>query len=220
MADALHEGDQGRQPRAEQSRLLDRFRQGGVVELLAVRAPVGQPLVFGDAGRTGGDFHLLKRFWCLPRGHQCAAAIRAAVQGIGDDVIDRLGRKRRPQVLWMPRLPAAFPFLAALGPRLLRLDNVAGRRFGGGRGILACRSQLLLQERVLRFELSDPVQGFQQSPLQVGHTLSQPLGIMPRLGFRQLHEARTYRSDASNARSRCLTPNRRTTPSGYNIEFR
>ena len=116
VADAFHEGDQGRQPRAEQPRLDDCLGQRGVMEFLAVRAPVGQALMLADDRRRCRDFHLLERLRRPARRNQGAAAVGAAVEGVGDDAINSLGREWCPQVLVMPRLRATVPFLAALAP--------------------------------------------------------------------------------------------------------
>ena len=82
VADAFHEGDQRGQPRTEQARLHHRLGHRGVMHLAAVRAPVGQPLMFRhDRGRFR-DFHLLEHFRLTPRREQPAAAVRAAVERV------------------------------------------------------------------------------------------------------------------------------------------
>ena len=124
----------------------------GIMDTLrAVRAPVGHALMLRHDGRCVDDFHLLEHFGFVPRTDQRAAAVRAAVEGVGLEVVDHLRWERGPQVLFMPRLPALFRF-AALGWRLLRLYDVARRRLGGGGGILAGGGQLLLQASVLRLQ--------------------------------------------------------------------
>ena len=91
-----------------------RFRQRGAMELVAVRAPVGQALVLRDDGRRCGDFHLLQNVGRTLERPKRAAAIGAAIQRVGDELVDGLGRKRRPQVLLMARLPAPLALLAVL----------------------------------------------------------------------------------------------------------
>jgi hypothetical protein len=93
--------------------------------------------MFCHEGRRFRDFHLLDHFGFAPRSNQPAAAIRAAVERVGLEMIDRLGRERGPQVLVVSRLSALLPLLATLGQRLLGLDDVARWRLGGCRGILS-----------------------------------------------------------------------------------
>jgi hypothetical protein len=126
-------------------------------ELAAVRTPVGQPLVFCDACRTGGDFHLLEHFRLAPSKNQCATAVRATVERVGQELVDRLRRKRGPQVLVMSRLSAAFPFLATHQSRFLRFDDVTRRWLRGGGGVL-------LQLSV-----------FRSKSLHLGHQFGNPL---------------------------------------------
>src|SRR5512135_1597578 len=60
--------------------------------------------------------------------------------------VDRRGRECGALVLGMPGLSARWTSVLALGRRRLgRLDAVGRRGLGGGRGILACRGQLLSQ---------------------------------------------------------------------------
>ncbi len=109
------------------------------MDLAAVRAAVGQPLVFRNHGRGLGDFHLLEHFGFVPRRDQRAAAVRTAVERVGLEMIDRLGREGRPHMLLVSRLSALLSLLPAFGPRLLRFDDVARRRLGGGRGVFPRR---------------------------------------------------------------------------------
>src|SRR4051795_9116272 len=60
--------------------------------------------------------------------------------------VDGLGREGGSLVLGMAGLPADPASVLARGRwRLGRLDDVGGRGLGGGRGVLAGRSQLLTQ---------------------------------------------------------------------------
>jgi hypothetical protein len=64
------------------------------------------------------------------------------------------------------------------------------------------RTTLLGAGGDLRFKLCDPIEGFQQSPLQVGNTLCRWLQILPFFDFRQPHGARKYPGATRNARSK------------------
>ena len=60
--------------------------------------------------------------------------------------VDGLGREGGALVLGVAGLPAdAASVLALRRWRLGRLDDVGGRGLGGGRGVLACRGELLAQ---------------------------------------------------------------------------
>ena len=80
------------------------------MELLAVRAPVGQALMLRDDGRRCGDFYLLQNIgWTLGKAKQ-TAAVGAAIRPSTPQTVDGLGRKRRSQMLLMSwlRPPPAF----------------------------------------------------------------------------------------------------------------
>ena len=177
------------------------------MELPAVRAPVGQALMFRHDGRRVGDFHLLEHFGLAPRKDQRAATVRATVECVGLEMADRLGWKRGPQVLLMSRLSALLPLLAALGQRLLRLDDVARRRLGGGGGILARGGQLLLQAGVLLFQLRDAFHRLEQLVLQRRNTLRQVLTVQTGACFPQLHGAGRYAFLPVRSRSTGCLPN-------------
>ena len=68
-----------------------------------------------------------------------------AVERVGLEMIDRLGREGRPHVLRVSRLSALVALLAALGWPLLGLDDAARRRLGEGRGGFAGGGQMLFQ---------------------------------------------------------------------------
>src|SRR5208282_2486396 len=106
------------------------------VELLAVCAPVGQALMLRDDGRRSHDFHLLEHLRLAAGKDQGTAALRAAIERVRNEFVDGFARERRSLVLLMSWLPATVSFLAVLARRLLRLDDVARRRFGRGRGVL------------------------------------------------------------------------------------
>ena len=91
-----------------------RFRQRGAMELAAVRAPVGQPLVLRDDGRRGRDFHLLQHVGRTLERPKRAAAIGAAIERVGDHVVDGLGRKRGHA--GVAHGPAARPACASCHP--------------------------------------------------------------------------------------------------------
>ena len=114
VADALHEGHEGRQSWAEKTRVSYRFGQGRRMEFPTAIAPISQRLVFADDGRGGDDLHLLLHLGRIGRRTERTAAIGTAIERIGQNVVDGLVGKRRPQVLFMARLSAAFAFLASL----------------------------------------------------------------------------------------------------------
>ena len=208
VADALHESHQGRQPWAEQSRLLHRLRQAGVVELLAVRAPVGQALMLRDDGRCCGDFHLLHDVGRALGKPKRTAALGAAIQRVRLETVDGFGRKRRSQVLLMSRLPATPAFLAVLAWRLGRFDHIAGGRLGRGRGVLQRGGQLLLQAGVLLaklpvllaetsvflFQCRDAFHRSKQFLLQRRKTLRERFVFRTPACFPQLHATENTKS--------------------------
>ena len=150
MADALHEGHERCQSRAEKACLPHRFGQGHRMELPTASAPISECLVFADDRGGGNDFYLLLHLGQIRRRAKCAAAIGATIERIGHEVVDGLVGKRRPQVLFMARLSATFAFFAVLTRRLGWLDDITGRRLGGSGRVLAGRRQLAFQLLVLR----------------------------------------------------------------------
>jgi hypothetical protein len=95
VAGAFEPGDQGRQPRADQSGPLDLRRQGGVVRSPAVRTPGGVSAMLGDDQRRLGHLDLLKRSRRLPRFQlQARAAVGAVVEAVVFDLVKLVGRKR------------------------------------------------------------------------------------------------------------------------------
>ena len=74
------------------------------------------------------------------------AAVRAAGVGVMvEEVVDQVGGEQRPLVPGVAWLSASGTGRLLGGECLGRLDDVRGRRLGGGRGILAGRGQLLLE---------------------------------------------------------------------------
>jgi hypothetical protein len=78
---------------------------------------LGQTLAFRHHGRRFLDLHLLEHFRLLPRRDQGAAAVRATVQGVRQEVVDRLRRKGRPKMLVMSWLAALASLLSVLRAR-------------------------------------------------------------------------------------------------------
>src|SRR3954467_2755971 len=71
------------------------------------------------------------------------AVVEAMIEG---PVVDGLAREGDSLVLGVAGLAADAAFVLALRWRRLgRLDDVGGRGLGGGRGVLACRRELLAQ---------------------------------------------------------------------------
>ena len=135
MADALHEGHERCQSRAEKV-LPHRFGQGHRMELPTASAPISECLVFADDRGGGNDFYLLLHLGQIRRRAKRPAAIGATIERIGHEVVDGLVGKRRPQVLFMARLSATFAFFAVLTRRLGWLDDITGRRLGGSGRVL------------------------------------------------------------------------------------
>jgi hypothetical protein len=120
--------------------------RGGVVVLLAVRAPTRQAAVFRNAQRGVRDIHLLdgtrrrrdRLQFVLTGGAEC----QAMVKGTG---VEEFGGKQQTLRERMTGLAAGPALALAGGGRWLgRLDQVGGGRLGGGRGVLASTRQFLL----------------------------------------------------------------------------
>src|SRR3954447_11824361 len=113
-----------------------------------MRAPPRMAAVFLDRQRDVANVDLLhdaRRDG--PHGLQAPAArgagVGAMIEGPG---VDDLGREGGSFVLGMAGLPAdSAPVLALRRRRLGRLDDVGRGGLGGGRGVLACRGELLAQ---------------------------------------------------------------------------
>jgi hypothetical protein len=93
------------------------------------------------------DIDLLDHPWRDRQGRpQVMAAAGAGVEAmIEGSAVDGFGREGDTLVLGMAGLPADSASILALRRRLGRLDEVGGRGFGGGRGVLARRGELLAQ---------------------------------------------------------------------------
>jgi len=90
-------------------------------------APVLRGAVLRNEDRLFDQLHLLDNARRLAGRPERAAAVRAPREGIEPSLVDLVGRKRRPLMARMPRLPADATFsLAGFG--LLWLDDVAGGR--------------------------------------------------------------------------------------------
>ena len=146
MADALHEGHQGRQSRAEQPRLLDRFRQRGAMQL-AGSAGTSRPTPWCSVTIVGAA--VISTCCRTSAGRskrpKLAAAIGTTIERVGNHLVDGLGRKVGSQVLLMAGLPAPLAILAVLSRRLGRFDQIAGGRLGRVRGVLFRLRQFRLQ---------------------------------------------------------------------------
>ena len=176
------------------------------MQLVAVRAPVGQSLVLRDQRRRFRDFHLLQNVGRILERPQLAAAIRTAVERVADHTVNGLGRELVTQVLLMARLAAPLTLLAILPRRLGRLDQIAGRRLGRSRRVFAGRGQLTLEANDLFAQLlvlpsqcsvflPQPRVAFQHATklfLQHGHTPSQPSVFRIASRLLHLHDAGTF----------------------------
>src|SRR5512132_38975 len=147
MAGPLEVGDPRGQGRPDQATTLDRRRERGLVHLPTARAPSRMTAMLLDRQRHLADVDLLDH----PRrdgegGPQVMAArgaeFEAVIEGPG---VDRRRREGGAFVLGMSGLSADSALVLALWRwGLGRLDDVGGRRLGGGRGVLAGGRELLL----------------------------------------------------------------------------
>jgi len=172
--------------------------------------------MFCNDRRRLDDFHLLEHFRLAPRKDQPTAAVRAAVERVGLEVVDRLRWERGPQVLLVSGLSALLSLLPTFGSRLLRLNDVARRRLGGGRGVLPRGGQFLfqpgnlfMQPGVFFFQLRVTFHHPEQLFLQPGHALGQPVTLTVETSFPQLHRAGRYASPTVQSRPIDCLPKRR-----------
>ena len=116
-----------------------------------------------DANRHVDDFDLLHDAGCTVGVFEFDAAHRARLQRVFPSVVEQLERKAGTLVFRMSSLTTrfSFPLAIPLG-RLLRIDDIAGRRLGGVRRIL--------------FELRDPC-------FEVGNELLEPLAFRALVVF-------------------------------------
>jgi len=161
----------------------------------AMWAPVGQPTMFADPKRFGDQFGLLDNTRIgLSRKEQIATAVWAAVQRVREKVVDHLRWKFGPLVSRVSRLSATLPFLAALATWLLRLDDVARRRFRRSGRVLASSGQLL-------FELLVFVTQPRILLLQLSSELARLLAVRTFARFPHFHDAGQYCQPSHRARS-------------------
>src|SRR5262249_23049309 len=141
MASPFEVGDQSRQLRAHQAPLLDGRRQGSLVRLLAVHAPIlGMGMLF-DSQRGLRDVDLLYDTGEMPIAAQATAAAGTDLKQVFLEVAHLLGGKRGAFVLGMTGL-APRPTWPGRIVRWRRLDDVGGRGLGRGRGVFLGCSQL------------------------------------------------------------------------------
>ena len=121
--------------------------QRSIMDPAAMRAIAGGGAVLADAQRHGLDLHLLHDAWRTGGCLQTVAAVRAQFQRVAvGAAAEHLRGEVLPQVAWMTRLAAAAPRGGRVGRgRLGRLDQIRGRRLGGGRRIFAGAGKLFLQ---------------------------------------------------------------------------
>ena len=112
---------------------------------LATHAKTGPAAVFADGDRRADDLDLLHNARGKVEQPGAAAAVGTDGERVIDPLVDFFGRKRRPLVPRMARLPTPLPFAAADTARSWRLDDVARRWFGRIGGGLLRRGQLHLQ---------------------------------------------------------------------------
>ena len=139
MAGALEIGDQRGQTRSHQATLVDHRRQGRVVDLLAVRTPPGQTLMFLNAERHGFDVHLLDDTGRCRCRLQAVATIRTDFGHMGvATTVEQLRRKQGPFVTRVPGLPPKGTLGLSLRQRgWRRLDQIGRGGLGGRTGVLA-----------------------------------------------------------------------------------
>ena len=102
-----------------------------------------------DGQRWFLDVHLLHDLDESAIASQNPAATRAGIEQVVLEVRDLFLRKQRTLVLGMARLAADLAFAGSVAVRRWWLDNVGGRRLGGGGRILFGHSQLLLERQHL-----------------------------------------------------------------------
>src|SRR3954471_16242309 len=113
--------------------------------------------------------------------------------------VDGLGREGGALVLGMAGLPAdSAPVLALRRRRLGRLDDVGRGGLGGGRGVLACRGELLAQ-------LGDDLLQGGAFRLQGVDSRLEPLAVGAAGRVRDTHGDRSYTPESGGT-----TPVKRT----------
>src|SRR5262245_48413375 len=186
MTGPLHEGDQGGQLGASEATLVDVRGHGGLVASLTTAAPVlGAGVLLDGQGRTV-DVNLLHDSGEMGVGIHRAATAGASVEVVFLEVGDLLGRERLPLVHGVAGLPADEAFVSAGIWGRFGFDDVRGRGFGRGGGILASAGQLLaqlddlgLQSVYLRLQ---PLAAGTWGSVHLFHTRDSMSGVTARLG--------------------------------------
>src|SRR5262245_1109462 len=186
MTGPLHEGDQGGQLGASEATLVDVRGHGGLVASLTTAAPVlGAGVLLDGQGRTV-DVNLLHDSGEMGVGIHRAATAGASVEVVFLEVGDLLGRERLPLVHGVAGLPADEAFVSAGIWGRFGFDDVRGRGFGRGGGILASAGQLLaqlddlgLQSVYLRLQ---PLAAGTWGAVHLFHTRDSMSGVTARLG--------------------------------------
>ena len=123
-------------------------------DLLARRAPLALALILMNYNRLFRNFHLLMDFrWFITR-EEFGTAMKAAVKLKRMTFVNLIGAEFRTIMTRMVWLATNLAFLACRFTFSWRLDNIAGRRFGGIRGVLFRQRQLPDQIVDPRFLLS------------------------------------------------------------------
>ena len=130
MTHPLQVGDQGRQLGADQAALDDGQRQRHVEGFLTTPTPILVTGMLRDDQRRPGDVDLLDNVRHVTIASQIPAATRTGLENVRLEVRDLFRRERRTFVFEMSGLAADSPPAAA---RTFRLDEIRGRRLGGGR---------------------------------------------------------------------------------------
>ena len=182
VADSLEVGDQGRQLGTNQAAAFDADGQRRLELLLTVRAPPWMTAMLLDLQRHVVDVDLLDHPGQNRRHRlQVMAATGTEIEAIVDRrTVDRFRREGIAFVLGVTRLSAdAASILTLRRLRLGRLDDVGGRRLGGGRGVLPCGGKLRLET------CDDGLERLQPRLLGIQHRLQAPTirARLPCLGF-------------------------------------
>src|SRR5262245_54163422 len=99
MASPFEVGDERGQAWPDQSATLDRRRQGGVMDLAAVRTIGGRSAMFGEAQRHGLDLDLLHDAWRRGDRLQTMSTVGAQLQGVKmAAAVEPFWRQQRTQV--------------------------------------------------------------------------------------------------------------------------
>ena len=156
VAGPLLEGQQRRQPRADQPGQPHVLGQRGGHDLARDPRAIQPRAMLRDLEQLLHQFNLLERAKLVERLPLGSRFRPLVVPG----PVDLLRRKEGTDVPWMPRLAAASslsPF-AAGQLRLRRLDDVARRWFRRRAGVLFQPSDFRTKTQVLRFQFGDPRQ--------------------------------------------------------------